>query len=146
MTFGNNEEVWMAKKRIVLTFPPELVSQPIIYRLVKDCDLVLNILRAQVTPKEEGKMVLELEGNREGINKGLKYLEDMKVGVQPLAKDIKLDEQECISCGACIAVCSPKALSMNRESWKLEFDRDRCLLCGLCVPACPLGVIQIEFD
>lgn len=136
----------MAKKRIVLTFPPELVDQPIIYRLVKDYDLVPNILRAQVTPKEEGKMVLELEGGKEGINKGLKYLEDIKVDVQPLAKDIKLDEQECTSCGACIAVCSPKALSMNKESWKLEFDRNRCLLCGLCVPACPLGVIQVEFE
>ncbi|MFQ5867238.1 MAG: NIL domain-containing protein [bacterium] len=136
----------MAKKRIVLTFPPELVDQPIIYRLVKNYDLVLNILRAQVTPKEEGKMVLELEGDTEVINKGVKYLEDKKVGIQPLAKDIKLNDEECISCGACIAVCSPKALSMNTESWKLEFDRDRCLLCGLCLPACPLGVIQIEFE
>jgi len=136
----------MAKKRIVLTFPPELVNQPIIYRLVKDYNLVLNILRAQVTPKEEGKMVLELEGDREGINKGLKYLEDKKVDVQPLAKDIKLDEQECTSCGACIAVCSPRALLLNRENWKLEFDRDKCLLCGLCVPACPVGAIQIEFE
>jgi len=140
------KEVCMAKKRIVLTFPPQLVDQPIIYRLVKDYDLVLNILRAQVTPKEEGKMVLELEGNKEGINKGLKYLEDIKVDVQPLAKDIKLNEQECTSCGACIAVCSSRALSMNKDSWELEFDRDKCLLCGLCVPACPLGVIEVEFD
>ena len=46
----------MAKKRIVLTFPPSLVSQPITYHLVKDYDLKFNIMRGVVTPDEEGRM------------------------------------------------------------------------------------------
>ena len=47
-------------KKIVLRFPQNLVDQPIICRLVKDFDLEFNILRASVTPEEEGLLVLEL--------------------------------------------------------------------------------------
>lgn len=131
------------KRRVVLTFPQDLIESPIIYRLVKDYDLVLNILRAQVTP-EEGKMVLELEGPADKIKEGLKYLHEKKVSVELLAKDIKLDDKECISCGACIAVCSTGALSLDPETAKLNFNRDKCILCGCCVPACPLQLIEVE--
>jgi hypothetical protein len=52
----------MISKRIVLHFPHRLVDQPIVYKLVKDFDLQFNILKAYVTPQEEGLMVLELSG------------------------------------------------------------------------------------
>lgn len=65
----------MAKKRVVLTFPPELTEKPITYHLVKDFDLAINILRAKITPGEEGKLVLELSnGSEEMIKKGLDFL------------------------------------------------------------------------
>ena len=38
----------MARVRLRLTFPPELIQEPIVYRLVKDFDLVINIRRADV--------------------------------------------------------------------------------------------------
>ena len=44
----------MISKRIVLHFPQALVSQPIISRMVKEHDLEFNILKANVTPREEG--------------------------------------------------------------------------------------------
>ena len=40
----------MIKKRVVLTFPHEVVSQPVVYHLVRDYNLMINILRARVTP------------------------------------------------------------------------------------------------
>jgi len=52
----------MVSKRIVLKFPHKLVDQPIVYRLVKDFDLEFNILKASVTPREEGLVVLEIWG------------------------------------------------------------------------------------
>jgi len=131
------------KRRVVLTFPQDRIESPIIYRLVKDYDLILNILRAQVSP-EEGKMVLELEGPPDKIREGLKYLHEQKITVELLAKDIKLNTEECISCGACVAVCSSGALSLDIETAKLNFDRDKCILCGCCVPACPLSLIEVE--
>ena len=47
----------MPKKKVVLNFPPHLIDQPITYRLIKDYGLVVNILRARITPQEWGSMV-----------------------------------------------------------------------------------------
>ena len=56
-------------RKVVLRFPHRLVDKPIIYRLVKDYDLQFNILKASITPKEEGLLVLELSGKRRAIMK-----------------------------------------------------------------------------
>ncbi|MHB8174162.1 MAG: NIL domain-containing protein, partial [Nitrospirota bacterium] len=56
----------MAQQRVVLTFQRWQLDQPITYRLVKDFDLVTNILQAKVTP-DEGRMSLELVGLEQNI-------------------------------------------------------------------------------
>ncbi|MBU2257859.1 MAG: NIL domain-containing protein, partial [Candidatus Omnitrophica bacterium] len=65
----------MITKRIVLHFPQRLVDKPIVYKLIRDFNLEFNILKAYVTPQEEGLMVLELKGKDEDYQKGIKYLE-----------------------------------------------------------------------
>ena len=78
----------MAKKRVVLTFPPELTEKPLTYHLVKDFDLAINILRAKITPGEEGKLVLELSnGSEEMIEKGLDFLVKQG-GVEAVSREI----------------------------------------------------------
>lgn len=133
----------MAKKKVVLTFPPEIVAQPITYHLVKDYDLITNILRAEIREEETGHMVLELTGKVDRIEQGLEYLRGQSVTVQEAAKDITLDQERCVDCGACTAVCPTDALSMNRETWKLDFDKESCILCEFCVNACPVQVIKV---
>jgi ferredoxin len=133
----------MAKKKIVLTFPPETVAQPITYHLVKDYDLVTNILRAEIREEETGHMVLELTGESERIEDGLEYLRGQKVTVQEAAKDITLDQEACVDCGACTAVCPTNALSVDRDTWRLDFDKESCILCELCVNACPVRAIKV---
>ena len=64
----------MSKKRIVLTFPSRLVDQPITYHLIKDHNLMVNILRANITPKEEGRLVIEIGGNKKDMESGMNYL------------------------------------------------------------------------
>ncbi|NLY89579.1 MAG: 4Fe-4S binding protein [Firmicutes bacterium] len=136
----------MAKRRVVLTFPPELTEKPITYHLVKDYDLAINILRAKITPGEEGKLVLELSnGSAEMIEKGLDFLVKQGVGVEAVSREIFLTEEECIHCGACTAVCQPGALQVDPETARLRFDKERCIVCELCVPACPLGIIKVLF-
>ncbi len=46
----------MHKKRVVLSFPPHLIDQAVSYKLIKDYDLMINILRARITPKEQGRL------------------------------------------------------------------------------------------
>jgi ABC-type methionine transport system ATPase subunit len=69
--------------RIVLHFPPAVSDQPVIYRLAKDYDLVFNILRASVSPQEEGLMVLELSGEEAAYQRGAGYLEQQGIKLQP---------------------------------------------------------------
>ena len=127
----------MVSKRIVLTFPHKLLDEPIVYKLVKDYDLVFNILQARITPKEEGIMVLELKGKKENYASGVKYLTSLGVKIQPLSKDVTRDEDRCTHCGACITVCPTEALYMDKGTMKVIFDSEKCIACELCVKACP---------
>jgi len=135
----------MISKRIVLTFPHKLVDQPIVYKLIKDFNLVFNILQAKITPKEEGLMVLELKGKKEDYAEGMKYLTGIGVGIQPLSQDVIRDEGRCTHCGACIAVCPSEALSIDKKTMKVKFDSGKCIACELCVRACPPRAMMIKF-
>ena len=67
----------MVSKRIVLHFPQKLVDQPIVYKLIKDYSLEFNILKASITPEEEGLLVLELKGQDKDYNGGVGYLKEV---------------------------------------------------------------------
>ena len=114
----------MVSKRIVLKFPHKLLDKPIVYKLVKEFDLVFNILQAKITPKEEGLMVLELKGKKENYAEGIKYLTGLGVKIQPLSQDVTRDEAKCTHCGACISVCPTEALHIDKKSMKVIFDSD----------------------
>lgn len=135
----------MAKKRLVLTFPPEVVERPLVSLMVREYDVVTNILRAEVHEGEVGRMLVELEGEGRKLNAGVDYLKEQGVQVEDAIKDIELDESLCTSCGACTAVCLPRALTIGYPDWELELDKDRCILCGFCVEACPLKLIKVKF-
>jgi Fe-S-cluster-containing dehydrogenase component len=135
----------MQKKRIVLTFPSSLVDQPITYHLVKDYNLMINILSAKVTPREEGKLVMEVSGKKKFIDEGIQYLSNLGVNIQPLAKDITWHKEKCTHCTACIAICPSGALALDRKEMLISFIKDRCIACELCIPACPYEAINIQF-
>jgi len=136
----------MPKKKIVLTFPPELTEIPLTYHLVKDFDLALNILKAKIIPGEEGKLVVEISnGSAANIEAGIDYLRQNGVHIEPMDKEIVLNETECINCGCCTAVCQPKALTIVAPEWKLQFDKEQCIVCEMCVKACPMQIIQVSF-
>ena len=135
----------MVSKRIVLTFPHKLLDEPIVYKLVKDFNLVFNILQAKITPKEEGIMVLELKGNREDYAEGIKYLTSLGVKIQPLSQDVTRDEQRCTHCGACVVICPTEALYVDKKTMKVNFDADKCIACELCVKACPPRAMIVKF-
>lgn len=135
----------MAKKRIVLTFPPTLVGQPITYHLVKDYDLMLNILRGNVTPNEQGLLVLELSGKKKSLEDGIAYLNEMGVETQSLAHDIKWHEDKCTHCTACIPACPTQAMSVDREQMEVSFTKERCIACELCISVCPFRALAIHF-
>lgn len=134
----------MILKRIVLKFPPKLVDKPIVYKLVKDFDLVFNILRARVTPNEVGELVIELKGNKEKYANGMKHLKELGVTVQPLSQDVTRDEQRCTHCGACITICPTGALYMDKKTMQVIFEAAKCIACELCVKGCPPRAMKVK--
>ena len=132
-------------KRIVLHFPPRLVDKAIVSKLVKDCGLDFNILKASVTPGQEGLLVMELTGERRNYDKGVKYLSDVGVKIQSLSQDVVRDESRCTHCGACIAICPTGAFELDPSTRCIKFDNEKCLACGLCILACPPRAMEVHF-
>ena len=60
--------------KVVIHFPKEKVDEPIICYLTSDYGVMFNILKATITPEQEGLMVLELLGDADACQKGLEYL------------------------------------------------------------------------
>lgn len=133
------------KERFTMIFSPETYTKPITYQLVKDFDLKINILRAEITPGEEGHLLMEMEGEEENMRQALAFLESEHIRVFAADKHVSIDKESCVHCGACSAVCFSGAIVMNRTTWKTEFTPDKCILCGLCIDACPLKIIRIGF-
>lgn len=132
------------RRRLLLTFSAELVNQPLVFQLVRRFDLELNILHASIDPEVQGKLLLEVQGSQTDLQLGVQWLRSRGVLVSELGRLLALDSQACVDCGACTAVCSPQALSLNSETWRLEFHEASCLACAACVAACPLGCIRLS--
>jgi hypothetical protein len=78
----------MSRMRLRLTFPPSLIQEPIIYRLVKDFDIVINIRRADVK-EDYGWVALELDAKDENtLAKGVAWLKAAGVQVDPIERDV----------------------------------------------------------
>lgn len=132
------------KIKVTLYFPANSVTQPVTYHLVKDYDLLINILHADISLNKMGKLTVDISGTEENIRAGLKYVEEQGIQYKLFTKSIIWQEDSCIHCGACTAVCPSGALRMdNTTDWCLAFEKDKCMVCELCVKACPLNVMSV---
>ncbi len=77
----------MAKRMVKLIFAQGLIKEPVTFRMAKEFDVMPNIRRANVT-ETIGELVLELEGEEENLEKGIKYMTDLGVKVEPVVGDI----------------------------------------------------------
>ena len=75
------------KKRVKLTFPQNLIKEPVIFNMAKNHDIMPNIRRARVT-ETIGEMILELEGSEDNLKKGVDFLKEQGVVVESAEGDI----------------------------------------------------------
>lgn len=136
----------MYARMLVLRFPRDIVDKPIITYLVRDYNLTFNILKAQIYPRKEGMLVLELRGSKRDYDKGIKYLKQVGVEIEPVAQGIRRDDDKCYQCGACTAVCPTGALHIRRPEMEVLFESERCSACELCVKTCPARAMIVTFD
>lgn len=75
------------KKRVRLTFPQQLIREPVIFTMARKYDIMPNIRRARVT-ETVGEMILELDGTEENLNKGIESLKQQGVEVEFVEGDL----------------------------------------------------------
>ncbi len=73
----------MAKQRVKFTFPPDLVSTPVIYNMGKQFHVVTNIRRANVS-HDRGWVILEISGGDQEVETAIKWAKDQGVRIEPL--------------------------------------------------------------
>ena len=133
-------------RRLLLYFPRSETDKPIVYHLVKDYDLQINIFRAKVTPEEYGYLVLDVTGSEEDIERGIAYAKTFDVRVDERTKGLRWDEERCTSCGNCIPHCPTGALSISdQSSRRIAFDGELCVECLSCIDNCPFGACSSLF-
>jgi ABC-type methionine transport system ATPase subunit len=77
----------MASLRLRLTFPPNLITEPVLHNIGHQYNVVTNIRRANVTP-ETGWVALELTGDIDELEQVVEHLKNMNVRVEPVEGDV----------------------------------------------------------
>lgn len=75
----------MAKRQVMFTFASESISEPIIYTLGQQFNIVTNIRQAELA-EDRGWIVLELNGEDKDIEAGLTWAISKGVRVDPVIK------------------------------------------------------------
>ena len=73
----------MEERRVRLLYPPTLVSVPVIYQLIKQFDITINILGAEINP-DKGWVEIQVSGNSAVINKAVAWLNTQGIEVKDL--------------------------------------------------------------
>ena len=76
-------------QKYFLHFPVCETNTPIIYKLVKDYDLEVNIFRALVSSEGEGYLVLDVKGEAGSIKKAMEYIESFGVTINSVKKPLQ---------------------------------------------------------
>ena len=77
----------MVRERVYLTFPKDLIKEPILSLLAKQFDIVFNIRGSTVTA-EMGLVALEIDGKQPEVEKAIGWLKDKGVMVEPIEKNV----------------------------------------------------------
>jgi len=133
-------------KKLMFYFPKCVCDKPIIYHLVKDYHLIVNIYRAKVTPEEEGYLVLDVTGTEEAIQGAIDFVKTFDVTVNYSGKGVARDEERCAHCGYCVPYCPSGALKIeDRATRKVDYNESECIECLACIRICPFGACTSAF-
>jgi len=75
------------QEKVYLTYPPELIKEPLIYEVGHRFDVVTNIRGANVSDSM-GLVALELDGTQEEIERAIAWLRERGVQVEPIEKNV----------------------------------------------------------
>jgi len=76
-----------SKRKVTLTFPPDLIKEPVIYNMGHRFRVVTNIRGANVS-ENVGWVTLEIDGEEEEYLSALRYLKEIGVKVEPIERNV----------------------------------------------------------
>jgi len=133
-------------KKLMLYFPKCECEKPIIYHLVKDHNLIVNVYRAKVTPEEEGYLVLDVTGTEEEIEQGIEFVKTFNVTVNFTGKGVIRDDVGCTHCGYCVVHCPTGALHIgDKATREVVYNEADCIECLACIRVCPFAACASAF-
>ena len=74
-------------KRVYLTFPANLIREPLVCRMYDELKVEFNLRTASVT-EEIGIIGLELSGEADRVEKAIDFFRERGVRVEPIALDV----------------------------------------------------------
>ena len=130
-------------KKFQLRYPKKRIKDPSIYHIIKHYNVIPNILRANITEKQVGFMIIELEGKEKNIDDSITYLKSQGIKVNTFKTGTQLNKNKCTQCSLCTAHCPTGALYIpDKKTMELKFDSDKCIECRACIKVCPFGAID----
>lgn len=127
-----------------LSYSPEAAGNPVMCNLAKKFDVTFNILKARFSIRKEGHLIVELTGQKPDFDQGVTFLQNQGITVNKVSQKISRDEESCLHCGVCTALCATGALWVDPQTRKVNFDSDKCSACGLCTKICPVQAMHVE--
>jgi MinD superfamily P-loop ATPase len=125
--------------RILLKFSGKIVTEPVTSKIILKLKVPINIVTAHIDSKG-GEILADVA--EESLQKIIEAFREEGATVS-IPKQIEVDKDECVSCGACLTLCPVEAITFDKES-AITFDKEKCLgsPCGICVDACPARAIK----
>ncbi|HEX9315222.1 MAG TPA: NIL domain-containing protein [Actinomycetota bacterium] len=77
----------MPKRRILLTFPEDLITEPVIHTMGTRYGIVTNVRRANVEERM-GWVILEIDGPEEALDAAVAYAANLGVEVNEMSGDV----------------------------------------------------------
>ena len=133
------------EKKVLLSFAPELTFRSFVNDIIKNYNININIIKADIEIAKGGKLLVTLEGDDEEVAAVEKFLTDNGVVISRMGSAITFNQSRCVACGSCTSSCPSGALTITAPDWTLNFNPDKCIMGKLCLKSCPMKLFSIEF-
>lgn len=116
------------KQLLTLVLPAENYAKPIIYHLIKEYNIKITILKAEIIPKKQGYLLIEAEGAEASLQNALQFLAQEQIKTIPDDKQTPVYKIAGAPCNTCAAACFSDAIVVNKQTLQQESRKETCII------------------
>jgi ferredoxin len=132
----------LKQQSLVMKYSKDVVDQAVISKAIKMHEIEINILKARISPDEEGYMFALIKGDDSEVFNAISFIKKSGVSVHTPEQNLIKNDTKCTHCGACVSHCLSSAISINENTYEVMFAEDKCIGCELCIPTCPYDALS----